>query len=66
MQIIEVGTDMAYTFPWFAWIALAAIVCSTFSVAVKMIIVHRERMAMIRSGIDPDSPHRKPVFDDVA
>jgi hypothetical protein len=65
MQIVEVGTHMAYSMPWFAWIALVAIVCSTVSVLVKMIIMHRERMAMIRCGIDPDAPHRKPVFDEV-
>ncbi|WP_165251564.1 hypothetical protein [Paludisphaera soli] len=65
MQIVEVGTHMAYSIPWFAWIALAAIACGTFSGVVKMLIMHRERMAMIRTGIDPDAPHRKPVFDDV-
>ncbi len=65
MQIVEVGGDVAYSMPWFAWIALVAIGCSTLSVVVKMIIMHRERMAMIRGGLDPDAPRRKPVFDDV-
>lgn len=65
MEIIQVGSDVALpTLPWFAWLGLAAILGGIFSGIVKMLVVHRERMAMIRCGIDPDAPHRKPVYED--
>jgi hypothetical protein len=58
-------TTLIQHIPWFAWIALAGIGGGTLSGIVKMIIVHRERMAMIRCGMDPDAPNRKPVYEDV-
>jgi hypothetical protein len=58
-------TTLIQHIPWFAWIALAAIAGSTLSCIVKMLIVHRERMAMLRCGMDPDAPNRKPVYQDV-
>ena len=36
------------------------IVGGTITTIFKMGIVHRERMAMIRMGINPDAPHAKP------
>jgi hypothetical protein len=47
-------------FPWFAWIAIVAIVCGTCSTIFKQGIIHRERMAMIQHGINPDLPTEKP------
>jgi hypothetical protein len=42
------------TLPWFAWIAIVAIVSGTVSDFAKRSIRHRERMAMIRAGMHPD------------
>jgi uncharacterized membrane protein (DUF106 family) len=41
--------------PWFAWIAIVAIVSGMIGGVVKTMIIHRERMAMIRQGMHPDS-----------
>lgn len=65
MQIIEVGSGVVQSIPWFAWLGLAGIIGAFSTVTLKMVIIHRERMAMLRSGIDPDAPHRKPVYEDV-
>jgi hypothetical protein len=46
--------------PWFAWVAIFGIVGGTMTTIFKMGMVHRERMAMIRMGINPDAPHTKP------
>ncbi len=45
--------------PWFAWIAIVAIVCGTIDDLLKRSIKHRERMAMIQQGINPDAPTEK-------
>jgi hypothetical protein len=45
--------------PWFAWIAIVAIMCGTIDDLLKRSIKHRERMAMIRQGINPDAPTEK-------
>ncbi|MDG3006658.1 hypothetical protein [Paludisphaera mucosa] len=66
MESIGVVRGIVQSMPWFAWIALAAILSGSFTGIVKMILTHRERLAMIQAGIDPDAPHRKAVFDDVA
>jgi hypothetical protein len=51
--------------PWFAWIAIVAIVCGSISDMVKRSIRHRERMAMIQHGMHPDSPTAKTrVYED--
>ena len=39
--------------PWYGWIPIVAILCGSIIAVVRMIIRHRERMAMIRQGIDP-------------
>jgi hypothetical protein len=48
------------TIPWFAWIAIVAIVGETTVRIVKMKIAHIERMQMIQQGMHPDAPHAKP------
>ena len=45
--------------PWFAWIAIVAIVCGTTGDLLKRSIKHRERMAMIRQGMNPDARTEK-------
>jgi hypothetical protein len=45
--------------PWFAWIAIVAIVCGTTGDLLKRSIKHRERMAMIRQGMNPDAHAEK-------
>ena len=47
------------TLPWFAWIAIVAIVCGTIDGIIKRSIKHRERMAMIQHGMNPDAPTEK-------
>jgi hypothetical protein len=46
--------------PWFAWIPIVAIIGATITGVVRMSITHRERMAMMRHGINPDTPAAKP------
>lgn len=48
-----------HALPWFAWIAIVAIVCGTIDDLLKRSIKHRERMAMIQQGIHPDAPTAK-------
>jgi heme exporter protein D len=42
--------------PWFAWIAIVAIVTSMITGVIQALIQHRERMAMIEHGIHQDAP----------
>jgi hypothetical protein len=42
--------------PWFAWIAIVAIVCESTAKIVKNSQRHFERMALIRMGLHPDAP----------
>ena len=46
-------TQVLHALPWFAWIAIAAIIGATVRRVVKMSQLHRERMEMIRQGLDP-------------
>ena len=40
--------------PWFAWIAIVAIVCGAFTQVVNRHYEYEERMEKIRQGINPD------------
>lgn len=55
-------TDTFWTFlrsiPWWAWIPIVAIVGGILQGTVKMSHRHRERMEMIRQGINPDAPQK--------
>jgi hypothetical protein len=42
--------------PWFAWIAIAAILSGTITNIINALIKHRERLAMIQMGMHPDYP----------
>jgi hypothetical protein len=46
--------------PWYAWIPIVAIVCATIGGVFKASVTHRERMAMIKQGMHPDTPNAKP------
>jgi len=45
--------------PWFAWIAIVAIVGGVIRQLVSMSHKHHERMEMIRQGLDPRDPTRR-------
>lgn len=45
--------------PWFAWVAIVAIVCGTVSQTIAQCQRHFERLEMIRQGMDQDSRKRK-------
>jgi cation transporter-like permease len=47
--------------PWFAWIAIVAIISGSLSSVVKMLITHHERIEMIRQGMNPDAVTAKPT-----
>jgi hypothetical protein len=48
--------------PWFGWVAIVAIVCGCISGIVQMKFRHRERIEMIRQGMNPDAgPDAKPA-----
>lgn len=50
--------------PWFAWIAIVAIVCGTIQSLAKSSMRHRERIAMIRMGMHPDLAIEKPHYEE--
>jgi hypothetical protein len=52
---MESAVPILTTLPWFAWIAIVAIISGSICGTLKTLIIHRERMAMIRQGIHPDS-----------
>jgi hypothetical protein len=39
--------------PWYAWVAIVAILAGAFQAVVKSIHRHEQRMAMIKQGMDP-------------
>lgn len=41
--------------PWFAWIAIVAILGSTAREVLAQLHRHQERMAMIQNGLHPDA-----------
>ncbi|MFO0890661.1 MAG: hypothetical protein U0790_16145 [Isosphaeraceae bacterium] len=57
-------SQLLMTIPWFAWIPIVAIVCGTVGGVVKSLTTHRERMAMIRMGIHPDTRTEKPYYEE--
>lgn len=42
------------TMPWYAIVAIVAIVCGAVTQIVSMTHKHRERLEMIRHGMNPD------------
>ena len=49
--------------PWFAWISIVAIVCSSIGGIAKMRYKHLERIEMIRQGMNPNDIKPGPVED---
>ncbi len=47
--------EILRSIPWFAWIAIVAILSSAVVSVFKGIHRHDERMAMIKQGRDPSS-----------
>lgn len=45
--------EILRSIPWYAWIAIVAIVCSAVRSIFNGIHRHDERMAMIKQGLDP-------------
>ncbi len=45
--------EILRSIPWFAWIAIIAIISSAVVSLVGLIHRHDERMAMIKQGMDP-------------
>ena len=45
--------DFIYAIPWYAWIAIIGIICSTIVSTNRLRFRHAERMAMIDKGLDP-------------
>jgi uncharacterized membrane protein (DUF106 family) len=45
--------SMLSAIPWYAWVAIIAIIGGVISGIVSQIINHRERMAMIERGMNP-------------
>ena len=54
---------MSNSIPWFAWIPIVAIVCTTVQCVAKSAMRHRERIAMIRMGMHPDLGVEKPHYE---
>jgi hypothetical protein len=51
------------TFPWYAWIAIVAIIGGALTEMFKRWTTHRERMAMIQMGMNPDK-QGSPLLDE--
>ena len=47
--------------PWFAWVAVVAVISGCISGILKMKHQHTERMAMIQQGMNPDALDAKPA-----
>ena len=59
---MEPVVSIMNTIPWFGWIAIVAIVCSTIQCLAKSSMRHRERIEMIRMGMNPDLQVEKPQY----
>ncbi len=65
--------QILHSIPWWAWIAIVAIVSSSVSEILKASFRHTERIAMIRMGMHPDASNsnvglvdEKPGFPEAA
>jgi hypothetical protein len=43
------------SFPWWAWVAIVAVVIGAITSIARVVTRHLERVEKIRRGIDPDS-----------
>jgi hypothetical protein len=51
---MEQSVPILASIPWYAWVAIVAIICGTVSKLIAMSHRHRERMMMIQAGMRPD------------
>lgn len=51
--------DFLMTIPWYAWVAIVAILSGCITGLVSGARQHRERLEMIRQGMHPDHPAGK-------
>ncbi len=61
--------DFLSAIPWWAWIPIVAIIFGGLGQCVVAWTKHRERMAMISMGMNPDAPEPrdgKPVYRESA
>jgi hypothetical protein len=58
MLLAQAATTVAFlpAMPWYAWVAIAAILGGSLTGVARVLTQHRERMAMIQQGIHPDAP----------
>ena len=56
---MEALAELIGKLPWFAWVAIVAILGGTATSIVTARMRHTERMAMIDAGLDPDSGRDK-------
>ena len=52
---VERTLNLIGMLPWFAWVAIVAIVSGSVSGLLSAWMKHRERMAMIQHGMNPDA-----------
>ncbi len=66
MVVADSGPSLAVQLlarlPWFAWVAIVAILCSSISGILVQVHRHRERMAMIQNGLYPDGEPPEPAY----
>lgn len=43
--------------PWVGWVAIVAIVGGVLNATIRAVCKHRERIALIQQGINPDAPY---------
>ena len=53
---MESANALLGSLPWFAWIAIVAIIAESVRKTICLSHRHRERMAMIQMGMNPDAP----------
>ena len=52
---MEFLKELMEIFPWYAWVALIAIVGGTIRSLFVAALRHQQKMAMINKGLDPKS-----------
>ncbi|RUL85956.1 hypothetical protein [Tautonia sociabilis] len=52
---MQSAAQLLSSIPWFAWIAIVVILSGSISGAFCSWLKHRERIEMIRQGMNPDA-----------
>ena len=53
--MVSESVHLFQSLPWFAWIAIVAIISGCLTDVMKRRYRHMERIEMIRQGMNPDS-----------